>query len=216
MPAFAQRYAVEGLGVGEAVYPDSWQYQRYNCVPSNQYQYTTWCRYEESSGVIAKNITILHLYNNIVTYINKDISPAFFKRYELDNEIDRLSRTFNTRPNIYRSPNRVGIPKGIIATWGDISLQQLSPSDLAVLAAGQNPRVGMMVDFLVNVRQSARAGFPVYSLAGGKGYVWNASFDRRGKGKLRFFAADPTQMTRVGSEITAPPPTALSSGFGAT
>ena len=38
--------------------------------------------------------------------------------------------------------------------------------------------------------ESARAGLPVYSLGGGKGYVWIARFGKNGvKGVLRFLAA---------------------------
>jgi hypothetical protein len=190
-------YSVEGLGVGMPVVPESWQYKRYHCRPSEQYANSIWCNFSELKGGVSKLLTILHLSSdNIVTYINKELSPAFFTNSEVAREIERLSRQFNGPAHIYRSPNRPGLPGGIIATWGDIELQPLTPNDLATLADGKNPHVGVMVDYLINFYESARAGLPVYSLSGGKGYVWIARFDQQGKGKLRFFAADPSQMER--------------------
>jgi len=64
-----------------------------------------------------------------------------------------------------------------------------------------------MVDYLMNFHESARAGLPVYSLGGGKGYVWIARFGKNGvKGVLRFLAADPSQMKLGAAEITEFPP----------
>jgi len=64
-----------------------------------------------------------------------------------------------------------------------------------------------MVDYLMNFHASARVGLPVYSLGGGKGYVWIARFGKNGvKGALRFLAADPSQMKLSAVEITEFPP----------
>ena len=81
------------------------------------------------------------------------------------------------------------------------------------LAEGKNPNMGFMVDHLMNYGDSAREGLPVYSLGGGKGYVWIARFGARGReGALRFLAADPSQMklgTAEAPEVApaySPPP----------
>jgi hypothetical protein len=115
----------------------------------------------------------------------------------VSKEIERLSRQFNSPAHVYRSPQRPGFPGGIIATWGGIELQPLNPNDFAVEAEGKSPHRGVLVDFLINFHESARIGFPVYSLGGSKGYVWIARFDQKGKQKLRFFAADPSQMIQI-------------------
>jgi len=194
---YMEPYSVEGLAIGTPVAPESWQYKRYNCRPSDQYANSIWCNFSEVKGGVSKALTILHLSNNIVTYINKQLSPAFFTSFEVDREIERLSGQFNNRPRIYRSPQRPGLPGGIIATWGSIKLQPLTPNDLAILAEGKSPQKGVLADFLMNFRESAKAGLPVYSLGGGSGYVWIARFDETGKGKLRFFAADPSRMAKI-------------------
>jgi hypothetical protein len=190
-------YAVEGLGVGMPVAPESKEYKRFNCRPSEQFESSIWCSFTELKGGVSISRSILHLSNNIVTYINKELSPASFTNLEVINEINRLSREFNRPAHVYHSPKRPGLPEGIIATWGGIQLQPLAPEALAVLAGGKSPHLGVMVDFLINFHESARIGFPVYSLAGSEGYVWIARFDETGKGKLRFFAANPSRMTKI-------------------
>jgi hypothetical protein len=202
---YMEPYTVEGLGVGMPVAPDSWQYKRYKCRPSEQYENSITCRFSEKKG----GITILHLYNNIVTYINKSLSPALFTKKEVNSQIERLSRRFESPPHIYQSPKRPGFPAGgIIATWGEIELHPLTPNDLAILAQdnNNNPRLGFLVDYLMNFHESARAGLPVYSLKGGKGYVWIKGFDKKGAGRLRFLAADPSQMKLGAAEPPETPP----------
>lgn len=207
---FMEPYAVEGLGVGAPVVPGSWQYRRYKCQPSEQYQSSIVCRFNEMKDGASNAITILHLYNNIVTYINKSVSPAFFTRQEIERELARLSTQFGNAPQIRMSR------AGVIATWGDIELQPLHPRALSALAGGDNPKLGFLVDYLMNFHQSAREGLPVYRLAGGKGFVWVARFARPGQnGMLRFLAADPSRMEQtsaqfhpVGEEPAEPPPPA--------
>src|SRR5262249_45435529 len=147
-----------GIAVGTPVVPDSWQYKRYNCRPSAQYANSTWCTFSETKDGVTKILTIMHLYNNTVTYVNKELSPAFFTNSAIDNEIARLSRQFNGSPHIYRAPNRPGLPGGIMATWGGIELQPLSRNDLAILAQGKSPSRGVLVDYLADFQESARAG----------------------------------------------------------
>jgi hypothetical protein len=82
-----------------------------------------------------------------------------------------------------------------------VELQPLKPNDLVVLAQGKSPHIGILIDFLNNFHQSAKAHLPVYKLSGSEGFAWIANYDRQGKGTLRFFAADPSQM-KTGSADT--------------
>ena len=83
---YMEPYSVEGLGVGMPVVPNSREYRRYNCKPSEQYINSITCKFSETRGGINKIITILHLYNNIVTYINKSVYPAYFTNEDIDDE----------------------------------------------------------------------------------------------------------------------------------
>src|ERR1700720_131848 len=90
-----------------------------------------------------------------------------------------------------------GFPKATIATFGGVGLQPLKPNDLVVLAQGKSPHIGILIDFLNNFHQSAKAHLPIYKLSGSEGFAWIANYNRQGKGTLRFFAADPSQMKTV-------------------
>jgi hypothetical protein len=126
--------------------------------------------------------------------VNKELLPAYFTTADIDMEISRLSSQFGSTPRIYRLNETRGFPKAAIATFGGVELQPLKPNDLAVLAQGKSPHIGILIDFLNNFHQSAKAHLPVYKLSGSEGFAWIANYNRQGKGTLRFFAADPSQM----------------------
>lgn len=195
-----QRFSVEGLAVGAPVIPRSAAYKAYSCKPSEQYSPSIWCHRVKIEGEVRVSLTILHSPDGITSYVNKEVSPAFFRDADIDIEIARLADRYGSSPRIYPSPERSGFPKAVIAIWGMIELRPLTGGELALLAQGKNPHCGVLVDFLGDFKQSAQAGLPVYALSGRKGFVWIANFDEAGRGKLRFFAANPSQMT------ASPPP----------
>ena len=74
---------------------------------------------------------------------------------------------------------------------------------------------GLVAEFIGDAHKSARIGLPVYSIGGGPGYLWGASFDDAGKGSLRISAVDatalgssksPPTISPPASSYTAPPP----------
>lgn len=119
-------------------------------------------------------------------------------------EIQRLEIKYGNTRQIYRLNETRGYPKAIIATFGGVELQPLSPHDLEILAQGKSPHIGILVDFLNNFHQSARAHLPVYKLGGHEGFAWIASYDQQGKGTLRFFAVDASQMRLANAESDEP------------
>jgi clan AA aspartic protease (TIGR02281 family) len=196
------KYAVDGLAVGALVKPHSTAYRQYVCKPSEQYMNFTRCHESHSANGIQISRTILRASSLITWYVNKELSPAYFKASDIDSEINRLSNQFGSMPHIYRLNETHGFPEAIIATFGGVELQPLKPNDLVVLAQGKSPHIGILIDFLNNFHQSAKARLPVYKLSGSEGFAWIANYDRQGKGTLRFFAADPSQM-KTGSADTS-------------
>lgn len=86
-------------------------------------------------------------------------------------------------------PHREGLPDGVIATWGKVLLEPLDAKNLDILARDQSPKVGFIIDFLNDPTLSAQEGLPVFRLGGdGAGYAWAATFDSKGKGRLRRFS----------------------------
>jgi hypothetical protein len=118
----------------------------------------------------------LHASNLITWYVNKELSPAYFRATDIDSEISRLSSQFGDVPHVYRLKEMHGFPKATIATFGGVGLQPLKPNDLAVLAQGKSPHIGILIDFLNNFRQSAKAPLPVYKLSGSAGFAWIANY----------------------------------------
>ena len=60
-------------------------------------------------------------------------------------------------------PQREGFPNAVIASWGKVQLEQLDADGVSVLASGQSPRKGLLIDYLGDLRRSAQLGLPVYS-----------------------------------------------------
>ncbi len=79
------------------------------------------------------------------------------------------------------------------------------------LRNGEQIRRGLIAEFIGDAHKSARIGLPVYSIGGGPGYLWGASFDDAGKGSLRISAVDasalapPAQTAPLAAVAPSPP-----------
>lgn len=107
------------------------------------------------------------------------LSLHFFAANEVQNEIDRLSARFGERPHEFRLPPREGLPNALIAVWGKIELEQLDAADVSTVASDGTVK-GLLISYLGDLERSAKAGVPVYRLAGGPGFVWAATFNSDG------------------------------------
>jgi len=112
-----------------------------------------------------------------------------------------------------KMPHRSGLPDGVIAVWGGVTLEPLDQESIKTLAAGKNPKKGFLIDYLRNFTRSAKEGLPIYRIDGGPGFIWAASFDQKGRGTLRLaavnvsgFSPSPAPVAAVEiSEFSAPP-----------
>ena len=109
---------------------------------------------------------------------------------EAHGEISRLSETLGNA-TLLPMQQTSGAPSGLIASWGAVSLQPLDPARTADLAADTADKLGVLVDTIGNPQRSAQLGLPIYSLGGGAGYVWSASWSGRGRGALRMWESTP-------------------------
>ena len=189
-------YSVDGLALGAQVRFESQAYKQYSCSPSDKFPGFTWCHKEETKKEKHNEITfvssILHAHDGTAWYLNKYTEPMFFDPNDLQNEINRLSAKFGQAPVIMRMPHHQGLPDALIAFWGSIQLQPLTADEVATIASGGSS-AGILVSYLGDLQKSAKAGVPVYKLAGGAGFLWVATFDRDGRGVLRFLAADASR-----------------------
>jgi serine protease Do len=198
VPDVSSLFSVDGFALGSRVQPDSHTYRAYRCEPSEQYPGLTWCHRSESEqskrGAFESSHSILHSQDGSVLYTNKYLEPAFWDPNEVASDITRLTKKFGKQPNITRMPHVSGEPEGVMATWGDVLLERLDKSSIDILSTGKSAGKGIIVDFIGNFQRSAKKGLPVYRLTGGPGYVWAASFNKEGRGTLRFFAIDPASL----------------------
>ena len=191
-------YVVDGMPLGARVQVDSSIYQKYNCTPSENFSGLTWCHKEETKKEKHDEVTfsnsILHTADGVAWYINRYIEPAHFDPGEIKAEINRLSAKFGQTAHVMTMPEQQGLPDAIIAVWGAVQLEPIDSQDIAVVAAGGSPHRGILVSFLGDLQRAAKAGVPVYSTAGGAGFVLAATYNHKGDGVLRFFAIDASQI----------------------
>jgi ABC transporter substrate binding protein len=132
----------------------------------------------------------------VTVYVNRYQEPAFFGASEVNDDIQRYSRKFGESPRITRMPHRAGLPNGILASWGKVELEPLDNDSIKALAKGRRPTTkGYFIDFIGNFARSAKEGLPVYRLNGGAGFVWVASYGRKGRGILRLLAVDASAIS---------------------
>jgi CHAT domain-containing protein/tetratricopeptide (TPR) repeat protein len=192
-------YTVDGLALGESVHFESAIYKSYKCTPSKLFPTFNWCQREtlekQGKAVILSSNSLLHRSDGAAEYINRYIRPAFITEQEANTEIDRLSGRFGEKARISELPPRSGLPRAVIASWGKVELQPVEADVIAALATGKERRAGLLIDFLGDFEKSAKLGLPVFRLGGGPGYVWNASFDEKGVGHLRFMTVDASTLS---------------------
>ena len=95
----------------------------------------------------------------------------------------------------------------MIAAWGDVTLTPLDESIMGALRRGETITAGLLIDFLAGSQKSAREGLPVFHLGGGVGYLWAATYDDNGKGRLRMTAVNPSLLPGGPVEPTPAIPT---------
>jgi hypothetical protein len=198
-------YIVDGLSLGGQVQPHSQAYQRYQCGPSDKFSGFIWCHEEHATNERGNEITlshsILHSQDGTAFYVNSYREPAFFGQNDIQNEINRLSSKFAQQPRLIRMPQREGQPNAVMAIWGAIQLEPLTAAEASVVASG-GTHPGLLVSFLGDLERSAKAGVPVYRLAGGAGFLWVATYNQNGRGVLRYLAIDDSGIETAGQVAT--------------
>src|SRR5262252_263683 len=190
----ATEYAVDGLAVGTRLNFGSASYREYKCSPSDQFDGLTWCQKtrtdKERRGSYIAAYSLLHSKNGNLSYINRSQEPAFFNPNEAELNIQRYSRKLGESARILKMPHRSGLPDGVIAVWGKITLEPLDQESIKTLADGKNPRKGFLIDYLRDFTRSAKQGLPICRIDGGPGFIWAASFDQKERGTLRLAAVE--------------------------
>ena len=204
-----QPFTVNGLALGARVPSGSASYKAYDCGPSSLFKGFTWCHRtstEKKSGTkINTSYSLLHSADGAVVYANQSSEPSSYTSKEVKAELQRLKDKYGAQPRILNMPHKPEFAEGVIATWGDVTLEPLDAESMKVLATGKSPGKGLLLDFIGNLRRSAQVGLPVYRLAGGAGFVWSASYGKKGGGALRSAAVDASAFSPGAATATAAP-----------
>jgi len=190
----ATEYAVDGVAVGTQLNFGSASYREYKCNPSDQFEGFVWCQKKRTDKERRRSYitaySLLHSEDGNLSYINRSQEPAFLNPSEAELNIQQYSRNLGESARILKMPHRSGLPDGVIAVWGKITLEALDQESINILANGKNPRKGFLIDYLRDFTRSAKQGLPIYRIDGGPGFIWAASFDQKGRGTLRLAAVD--------------------------
>jgi hypothetical protein len=191
----ASKYFVDGLPLGGHVKSENLAHQEYQCRPSDKFSGFIWCHEEHTTpdNRVMRSHSILQSQDGTAYYVNSYFQPAFFDPNDIQNEIDRMSSEFGQQARIIQMSQREGLPSAVMAIWGAIQLEPLKPDEISVVASGGSPP-RILVSFLGDEEGSAKAGVPVYRLAGGAGFLWVATFDQTGRGVLQYLAIDDSKI----------------------
>jgi hypothetical protein len=200
-------YVVDGVAIGTQLNLNNAAYREYKCSPSDQFSGLTWCqkaRSEKDRGkAYGAAYSLLHAPDGNVVYINRSQEPSFFNATQAQQDIERHSHKLGESARLMKMPARSGLPQGLIATWGQITLVPLDQASIKILSEGKSPKKGLLIDFLGNFARSAKEGLPIYRIAGGPGFVWSASFDQKGRGTLRTAAVDASVVATAAPQLQA-------------
>ena len=191
-------YSVTGVAVGSRVNVDSNAYQEYRCGASEVFDGLTLCVKRtddtESRGPFIAYDGLLHSRDGTVVYVSRYQDPAYWRDDEVEEDIGYYSRELGEAPTFLTMPTRDELPNAVIATWGKIVLEPVDGASQKILAAGKNPKIGALIDFLGNYELSTKNDLPVYRVSGGAGFIWAASWDSDGRGNLRMLAINPSEL----------------------
>lgn len=200
-------YVVDDIRLGSVVAENS-RLRDFECTPSRQYPGLTACRRQTTERSRRRRTSVstslLHAADGSVVYVGQSLEPVYIGNDEADDEITRLSASFG-KASLLPMSDTGGARNGVIASWGTVTLRPVKPDRLASLAAGADDRPGLLIDHIGNPQKSAQSGLPVYRLEGGPGYVWTASWGRRGRGALRMIAIDASRLPGAATAATEPP-----------
>ena len=202
-------YMVDGFRLGENVQKNILAYRQYQCSPTEQFSGFTWCQKKidepdtDPRGRFSSSYSILHSKTGVALYISRLLVPAWFTGNEANDDVKARSKIYGAPTRIIPMPKQSSTPNGMIVTWGKVALESLDSSDVSRIVMGRDVGASLMVDHLGNFQRSAQQGLPIYRLTGGAGYVWAASWDQSGVGRLWFQTVDPSTISAQISEEKA-------------
>ena len=198
-PATAAQYAVDGFSLGARVAPDDPNYMSFGCKPADDVYNATRCDRKQQRNIKGATVPVTNAFiydqDGTVIYTMMGAPAAALNKSVVQAEVQSLSRQINEQPaNVNWPDAQDGAPDAVFATWGSVKLEEVGGTDLSDIADGKDPHLGVLVDALGDLPTSAKKGFHIYRVTGGRGYLYTASFDANGRGRKRYIAIDPADL----------------------
>jgi tetratricopeptide (TPR) repeat protein len=208
-PSHAAQYVVDGFTLGEQVASSNPNYQTYNCKPSNQFADATQCERVQTrkgkAGPITVSSTLIHSRDGGAFYVMVNAAPVTLNTAVVQKEIQDLSGVIGASPaTVNWFTKDAKAPTSLVATWGDVKLEELK-GRLRDVAAWGGLDLGVLVDPLGDPSLSHQHDLPIYQISGGPGYVYSASFDASGQGHRHYVAIDALQLAIKRFRMSMPP-----------
>jgi tetratricopeptide (TPR) repeat protein len=192
------QYAVDGFTLADRNVSTNKNYKSYSCKPSDDFAEALRCERSEQLRSNGRNVTVsntlIHTLDGTPIYVMSNAAPISHNRSGVQNEINAASHKIGERPaKVIWLPENSANPTAVIAVWGAVKLEELQGELLYGISEGKSPHLGVLVDSLGDLKQSADKGFPVYRITGGTGFVYAASF-ANGVGHQHYVAVDALQL----------------------
>jgi tetratricopeptide (TPR) repeat protein len=194
--ATAAQYVVDGISLGARVAPDDPNYTSFACKPADDVYNATRCDRRQQRNIKGATVPVTNAFiydqDGTVIYTMMGALAAALTKSVVQAEVQSLSSQMNEKPANVNWPDlQDGAPTAVFATWGSVKLEEVGGTDLSDIADGKDPHLGVLVDALGDLPTSAKKGFHIYRVTGGRGYLYMASFDANGRGRKRYIAIDP-------------------------
>jgi len=195
-PAQSVEYSVDGWKLGGSVTGPG--LQSYNCKLSNAFAQLTSCTRTQTRnrGYNYSAIgTVMHDESGATTFVKVKVAPVQIKKDEVEKEIVQLSGELGGKPaSVDWNSAHDDQPTSVIAQWGQIKLEAIDSNANDDVEAGKYPAIDVLVDTLGDVQRSVKANMQVYRILGGTGYIYSASFDKKGLGHRQYIAVNGNEV----------------------
>ncbi|WP_342726366.1 hypothetical protein AAFG07_05580 [Bradyrhizobium sp. B097] len=194
----APDFLVDGWTLGTSVSASDSRLKSFTCNSSPDFARLTSCNRTQTRNrgynYTADSILLFGEDRNLLLVAIK-VAPVLLTKKEILREIDELSRERGGAPD---AADWTSDGQSVIAKWGDLKFEELTPASLeyGALAEGREIHSGVLVDPLGDAQASANKGLPVYRTGGGKGYVYTASFDKKGQGHRQYIAINGAEISQ--------------------
>ena len=192
------QYAVEGFTLADRNVSNNQNYKSYSCKASDDFAEALRCERSQQLRSNGRNVTVsntlIHTQDGTPIYVMSNAAPISHNRSAVQNEINMASNKIGERPaKVIWIPENGANPTAVIAVWGEVKLEEVAGEALFAISEGKSPHLGVLVDSLGDLKQSADKGFPVYRVTGGTGFVYATSFGN-GVGHQHYVAVDALQL----------------------